>query len=166
MFSKLTMLRAAGAIRRYHTLRTHRTQTVADHSHGVAMLVLAVYPEAHAELIKAALTHDLPEIVTGDIPATAKWRHPELGKIENEISAKFRSEYGIQYVLSETEHSILKWCDMMELVLWCLEDVQLGNSYAAEVVERGLAYLRGLEHPTHRAVLLLKSVEEAWKELQ
>lgn len=166
MLKNMSRLREAAAIRRYHTLRTHRVQTVADHSHGVAMIILAIYPEAQAELLKAALTHDLPEIVTGDIPATAKWAHPELGRIENEISAKFRSENGIQCILSSTETDILKWADMMELVLWCIEDVQMGNAYAAEVVERGLAFLRGKDIPTHRAGILLTMAEDTWKELQ
>ena len=36
---------------------------------------------------------------------------------------------------------MLKWCDYMELVLWCLEEVQAGNMYASQPAGRALHWM-------------------------
>ena len=58
----LETFRAAGAVKRYHIVRTLRQQSVAEHSWNVALLVYMIYPQASPKLIKAALTHDVAEI--------------------------------------------------------------------------------------------------------
>lgn len=66
--------------------------------------------------------------------------------------------------LTAFEENVLKWCDLMELVLWCLEDIRLGNLYAAGPCGRGLAWLHASDEVTTRsnccptALPLLKEV--------
>jgi len=166
MLDRISKLRDGGAVVRYHTLRTNRKQSVAEHSHGVAMLVLHVYPEAEVGVLKAALYHDLSEVVTGDIPATSKWLSPVLAHEENLLADVFRDKYGLRLDLTAFEKHLLKWCDMMELVLWTMEEYAMGNQFAGEVCQRGLTFLGQKDPPTREAKELLAEVIHAFKVMQ
>ena len=61
MRKKLEFILAGTEVTRYHTVRTLVQETVGHHSHGVAMLCLFLAPDASANLLKAALVHDLAE---------------------------------------------------------------------------------------------------------
>lgn len=156
--TKLKRLREGGAVTRFHTVRTIRQQTVADHSHGVALLVTIVAPEASAELIKAALWHDLSECHTGDTPATAKWASPSLREELHKMGSAFDESHGIRAALSVEEYATLKWCDMMDLVLWCMEEVHMGNRNAIKIANNGLRWLGGVVPPSEEAKALLRDV--------
>jgi 5'-deoxynucleotidase YfbR-like HD superfamily hydrolase len=158
MHAKLKRLREGGSVTRFHTVRTIRQQTVADHSHGVALLVTVVAPHASAELLKAALWHDLSECHTGDTPATAKWTSPALRDELHKMGSGFDEAHGIRATLSIEERQILKWCDMMDLVMWCMEEVHMGNRNAFKIANNGLRWLAGVEPPTEQAKSLLREV--------
>lgn len=136
-------LRTAGAVKRMHTIRM-RGQTLAEHSWGVIMLILAVDPLASGSLLAAAAVHDLPEFRTGDTPATAKWDYPELEQILRSIEQKWYAEYDLDYLnnLSEEERKLLKWADRAELAWQCLEELKSGNSYALEVLHNILGAIK------------------------
>lgn len=136
------LYRDAGAVKRYHTKRTLRTQTVAEHTHGVLMLLLQICPTASMELVKAVMFHDLPELETGDIPAPAKVAYPELRNILAQI--EMETPYlGVTFELTREQWRILKWCDVMELVLWCLEELRMGNTYIKEILATAIPWLYG-----------------------
>ena len=86
--------RDAGDVTRFHTLRTIRQQSVAHHSWGVATLLLHVWPEAPASVLRAALWHDVAEIETGDMPAPIKWANPELKKELGDVRDAFKALIG------------------------------------------------------------------------
>jgi 5'-deoxynucleotidase YfbR-like HD superfamily hydrolase len=151
----MRLLRAGGCVQRYHTARTLRVQTVADHSWGVAALVAKVYPAAGPTLFRAALFHDVSETFTGDIPATAKWKHPELRAAENAASTHYNTMLGIEHELSGFEYSILKWCDMMELLLWCAEEARMGNTFIVDILRNATEYILTIAPPTDGASKLL-----------
>lgn len=155
---KTQTLRDAGAVVRYHTARMTRQQTVAEHSYGVAMLVKEVEPGDHLLLI-AALHHDLSEAATGDIPAPAKWDNPELSKVLTAIEAKYDTRYGTAVQLSDHQAHVLRWCDTMELVLWCREEWRMGNKYAETIMLRGLDHIsHTLGHPNEAAAIFFYDV--------
>ena len=79
MKNTLEFIATGAEVTRYHTVFTINKETVGHHSHGVAMMVLMIKPDASASLLKAALCHDLSEQVVGDIPSPAKRRF-DLGK--------------------------------------------------------------------------------------
>lgn len=139
---RVQALRDAASVLRYHTARTLRSQTLACHSHGVAVLVIHVLPTASRELIQAALFHDLAEKLTGDLPAPVKRACPELNIAVSVLEQRFATEHGIDITLTSHEQSVLKWCDTMELVLWCREEMEMGNRYAYDIFNRGISYLR------------------------
>ena len=70
----------AGTVTRWHSVNCHRYPSIAEHSALVALyareIAARVHPELSAEqqvlLYELALTHDLSEIVTGDMPSPIK----------------------------------------------------------------------------------------------
>jgi len=144
-----TLYRDAGAVKRYHVKRTHRTQTIAEHTFGMLMLVKQV-TEGHGDyglqsrstIYEAILHHDLPELMTGDIPAPIKRAHPELGPLIDSIERDLYPLYQeFRLDLTQEEAALLKWADRMELVLWCLEEFRMGNTYMKPTVARGLGWI-------------------------
>jgi 5'-deoxynucleotidase YfbR-like HD superfamily hydrolase len=132
---------AAGAdVTRYHTVFTLKQETVGHHSHGVAMMVLMMKPDASASLLKAALYHDLAEQVVGDIPSPAKRRF-DLGKRLDELEHSVIEEAGIeQPKLSEEDVRTLKLADIAQGALFCAREVQLGNVRLIPVYKRYISY--------------------------
>lgn len=134
------LYRDAGQVKRYHTKRTHRMQTIADHTFGMLMLVKQVDAHCSKGLYNAILHHDLPELFTGDVPGPIKRAHPDLGPLMDSIEEGLAPLY-IETSLVPEEEALLKWADRMELVLWCLEEVKMGNRGCAETVAKGLGWI-------------------------
>lgn len=139
VFIDLLVLRDAAATTRYHTKRTIRHQNLAAHSFGVMQLLHHVWPECRKELLLAGMFHDLPEYVTGDVPAPVKRNCPQLATVLEEVekgTAPLYQDFG----LSVAEEMVLRWADTMELCLWCHEEVTMGNGYCIETMKRGLGW--------------------------
>ena len=70
----------AGTVTRWHSVNCHSYPSIAEHSALVALyareIAARVHPDLSAEqqvtLYELALTHDLSEIVTGDMPSPIK----------------------------------------------------------------------------------------------
>lgn len=145
------LYRDAGAVTRYHAKRTHRSQTVAEHTFGILMLLKQVMnptwpPHGLWRIYEAALHHDLPELFTGDVPAPIKRAHPDLGPLMESIEEGLAPLYQ-DFGLSEEEAALLKWADRMELVLWCLEEYRMGNTYMGDTVRRGMGWIIAARTP-------------------
>ena len=156
-----TLYRDAGAVKRYHVKRTHRSQSIAEHTFGMLMLIKQINPMCTKNVMNAVLHHDLPELFTGDIPAPIKRVHPELGplmdSIEEDLAPLFQD-----FLITVPEAILLKWADRMELVLWCLEEVRLGNSYCRPTVARGLGWILMAKMPDNAQELTAEVVADAW----
>lgn len=138
-------IRAGGNVRRYHTRHTIGHQTVAEHSWGVAAIICEIVPNPSAELLKAAIYHDVAEFETGDIPAQAK---RALRSVDPNALAAFETmennvekELGIAPDLTEDESIALKTADLLELLHYCLDQRRLGNVTLHDVWCRGCTYL-------------------------
>lgn len=159
------LYRDAGAVKRYHVKRTHRTQTVAEHTFGMLMLLKQVmnptFP-SHGlwRIYEAVMHHDLPELMTGDIPAPIKRAHPELGPLMDEIESDMHPLYQ-EYGLSAEEGALLKWADRAELVLWCLEEYRMGNTYVKPTIARGLGWILAARVPACAVQLTEELVADA-----
>src|SRR6185312_90882 len=87
-------LYAAGQVSRWHTKgHTCRPQDVAQHSHGVALLISILHPNPSAKLLIAALHHDLPEVATGDTPRYVKAGNPQLKMILDQEEVRMALHY-------------------------------------------------------------------------
>lgn len=156
MLSQLEMVLKGGRVLRYHTKTLTRPETVAEHHHVVAWLATFYWQFKYgalprAELLVLCLGHDLPEHVTGDIPAPAKRRVPgmreELEKYEEELMV----QAGMPRVVCTAEEAeVLHFCDSFSGWVKCLYERAMGNLTLAVTEQRYLEYtyelLRGAEH--------------------
>ena len=148
--------RMAGRIRRLHIKPMNGDeQNIAAHSWGVAMILLDLFPAVSRSCLIYALRHDVPEIVTGDVPANVKWQHPGLQDtlewIEegflNKMSWPTESEkHGVPYLAgSEDWHNerlYIKIADRVELLFYCLEQIYMGNLLLMDVFKNARDKLR------------------------
>jgi 5'-deoxynucleotidase YfbR-like HD superfamily hydrolase len=147
----------AGVTKRFHTKRTIHTQNVAEHSWGVAMILIEICKPS-AMLLHVALTHDLAESVTGDTPATAKWASRELRDSLARLEDSFNKRMGIDYGLLPEEQECIKWADMLELIMYCQAEVDMGNTKMESIVRAGIAYLDARIPPTTTASAFLEKL--------
>ena len=111
----------AGRVARYHAAPTVAPQSVGLHSYGVAVLCLHLCGGcASAELLQAALLHDAPEIVTGDVPYTTKRNSPT---IKHELEELEEQVYNYDVLpfpkLTQAEVATLKLADTLDGLIWC-----------------------------------------------
>jgi 5'-deoxynucleotidase YfbR-like HD superfamily hydrolase len=138
----------AGAVRRYHTQRTSVDQTVADHTWGVIVVLMWLYfPNLPpVKLFQLAALHDVPEVITGDVPAPAKWRSAAL----TEALTLLEKEIGLEFGLTLDDYGndpVLMFADNAELVMHCIAEMRMGNKNFLPMHARGLARLREITLP-------------------
>ncbi len=149
--SRLDFIRNGMMVKRYHTVRTVASDTVAQHSHGVAMLCwLLTEGKASAELLMAALTHDLSETNTGDIPSPTK-RALGMSELDDENTLR---RHGLYTSLTESEARTLSLADKMEGLLFCLEEIHMGNRHVEPVADKYQEYIEEMRplHSTEQTV--------------
>lgn len=138
-------VREAFHVRRYHTvLHVNKEETVAHHTCNVIAILFELYDDAPPlDLIKLALHHDVPELVTGDIPATAKWEFPKFAEQAVLVEEEIKKEAGLfDPKLEEIDQVLFKFADMFDLCLKCVEEMATGNLLFARVLANGLSFLR------------------------
>jgi Predicted hydrolases of HD superfamily len=121
------LARNGGGVRRYHTHRVVCEDTVASHSWGVAVLVDMLYGgSAPAQVLRAALYHDVAEHVFGDIPSPAKrlFNNEELRQREDQLMR----DNGMFTILTDWERFVMKLADMLDGLTYCVEERERGNT--------------------------------------
>jgi len=151
-----------GTIKRYHTLETIGEQSVGAHSWGVAMILQYLDKSVSKEAILKALTHDIAELYTGDIPAPVKWDNPDLVKSLKSIERAYEKKLGIDYsnVLGKKEAILFKQADMFELLFFCMRQRKMGNTNMNTVFSNGVEYLANQSLNKRGSNLLGKLIEE------
>lgn len=160
MKTTLDFITLGAEVRRYHTLTTLREETVGHHSHGVALLcVLLTDGLASAELLMAALLHDLAEQTLGDIPSPAK-RQLGFGRDLARLEDRLISEStGLTPLLDDGERRTLKLADIAQGALFCAREMELGNARMRVVFDRYMLYAE--EHnPVNRERELFDVIKE------
>ena len=167
-YKRLRLLRNAARVLRCHNARSLHQQTVGEHTFGVLALLATVYPQARAAVWQAALYHDVPESVTGDVPAPTKWRFPLLEEALKEAESGIRQEYALDILLSDHEKRVLKFCDYMELALFAIEECDSGNAHMASMARNALQGIerRGLIDVTESALALYDLVKTTMEQKQ
>lgn len=123
-----------GETRRFHCYRPLMEDTVGHHSYNVACIIMFLWEDASARLLRAALKHDMAEHIVGDMPAPAKRSLPDYP------DSTFREEFGfmedrmmaragiIVEHLSPEEQWCLKLADSMDGLRFCMHERALGNN--------------------------------------
>lgn len=101
------------------------------------LLLDVLYPEASPGLIRATLYHDLIEGWTGDLPGSVGVVDPELRKVYDEAGELLSEEFGWPHSgeLLEDEQRWLSAVDRLELLIWCHEQLHLGNCHVSPILD-------------------------------
>lgn len=126
-------LMQAGRVVRFHTLPGGINQTTAEHSGRVAMLVyLLTGGQCRAQVLWYALVHDLPEAVTGDIPAPAKWASVLLRDSLDELESRVAQAWQLNGLgLTQEEYEVVGLADAIDGMLTCIQERRRGNHEVA-----------------------------------
>lgn len=150
-------------INRWALMRNTAYETLSQHSHEVATLshALAVignrrlgksYDAARAALL--GLYHDVPEIITGDMPTPVKYHSRELrqafAKVEDEASerllallpADVREDFTPLFFHEDADEALwklVKCADKLSALIKCIEERKAGNTEFSEA-ERAARY--------------------------
>jgi len=107
-------------IKRWHMVDTSRQQTLAEHSCNVALLAVSIavtaphmYFGEAASVIGPALTHDLGEAFTGDIPTPTKRADPKIREIIDKMEFKHTPKE-FMYVCDQKVAWLIKLCDLAD----------------------------------------------------
>lgn len=144
----------AGAVRRFHTVADYSgggLQSVAEHSWGVALIFAELYREVvgggtvPADVLMHCLTHDVGESVTGDIPATTKWRFDKLADAVEDAERIALEDMGVlfQRRITTLEESVFKWADGLECYAYAQRRALAGSPEYRKVAQRLLIAFEG-----------------------
>lgn len=165
-FDQLNAALQSGHVMRFHTRRTLHPQNVAAHSANVALIAYALSGgRPSTELLLAALTHDMEERWTGDVPAPVKWASPALDAELDRLGAQWRQEHtGLEtFPLTEEERRVLKAADYIDGAMFCYYEMQSGSRVLRATLERYIGALNGLRHVSP---LIADIIYELSKELE
>jgi 5'-deoxynucleotidase YfbR-like HD superfamily hydrolase len=135
-----------------------KEDTVAQHSFGVAWFCyLLSNGLPSANLLMAALSHDLAEQDTGDIPAPAKRAlgiKQQFDTYEDTImgNAGFH-----KFALTPGEVRTVKMADCMDGAMRCIMELKMGNHFMYPVLSRFVNYIEELS-PTPQEKILLDEI--------
>jgi len=140
----------SGHVTRWHSVRTLRDQTLAEHHYMVTMLVNKLVKEILIEpiddserllLIEYALWHDTPELLMGDLASPLKRQIEEISGKNNPIDqiedkiAPWLSALSDKIKEKPELYIIFKLADIMDAIMFINQE---GIGHHAESVEANL----------------------------
>lgn len=151
LVERLMFCYSAGQTRRWHT-RDHmiRDETIAAHSWNVTMWIMLLHPEPGKNLIMAALVHDLPEHITGDLPRWAK-ENLKLNIALQEMESKIYAQYDLNCDIDENERKWLKAVDLFDAWMFIRQNILAGNRLALDAYHRSTAAMDAMDLPSELA---------------
>ena len=109
-------------VHRWHASRSHALRNSGDdtdaHAARCCRLLLALKPDASANLIAATLHHDVAERVTGDTPMGAK-QDATLRDTLVRLEIRETMRLGLIEPRDKTEYEWIKLVDRLDAYLWC-----------------------------------------------
>ena len=160
-------------ITRWALMRSARPETLSEHTADTAILAhtlcligqhcLSEGGEARPDVVAtAALYHDAPEILTGDMPTPVKYKNDALRTaykaVENEgaramaslLPAELRgivAGYLTGTVLNDKERQLLKAADRLSALIKCMEESEGGSREFEAARTQQLAALHAMNCP-------------------
>lgn len=149
-YSFFAMLSRMKNIRRWALMRNTRSENICEHSHEVAVVAHALALMTNRNYggqvdvnrcVLLAVYHDVPEILTGDMPTPVKYYNPAIREAYRQVEQSacekllemlpedMQDEYG-RLLMSEDESpewQIVKAADKISALIKCIEEVAQGN---------------------------------------
>lgn len=130
--NRLRILYNAGRVKRFHTNSTLAYHSISTHVYGTICLAVelcAIAGESPTDVILALLYHDAAESMTGDTPAPIKRDVPALKNALGAAEDVFDVKVGTGVELTEWEIQVVKMCDVLDGMMTCVYERQLGNRH-------------------------------------
>jgi len=99
----------------------------------MAVLLYALHPKPSKRLLWAVLLHDVPERFTGDIPTTIKWTSSEIKVAFEKAEAMMNKDLKFNSQFQADEENWLKALDLLELYIFCMDEIASGNQHIIQV---------------------------------
>ena len=154
-------------IARWALMRNTRTESVEEHSYEAAVLshALAVigrdvfHKDLNPDAIAAAaLFHDAPEIITGDMPTPIKYYNPDIKTAYRQVEAVAQDKLlsmlppelvpAYEPLVREDDPEIrryVKAADKLSAYIKCVEEGKAGNTEFKKAAEQTMAALKGMD---------------------
>ena len=154
-------------ISRWGLMRNTRTENIAEHSLETAIITHLLCELRNrrfggsVDVSKAVLTavyHDVPEIITGDLPTPVKYYDPEIKtaykrveeaaaeKLEDSLPEDLRPAYAplLRESADPEIAALVKAADKLSALIKCIEERRSGNEDFAEAERSTLAAVRAM----------------------
>lgn len=154
-------------IARWGLMRNTRTENIAEHSLETAIITHLLCELRNrrfggsVDVSKAVLTavyHDVPEIITGDLPTPVKYYDPEIKtaykrveeaaaeKLEDSLPEDLRPAYAplLRESADPEIAALVKAADKLSALIKCIEERRSGNEDFAEAERSTLAAVRAM----------------------
>ncbi len=154
-------------IARWALMRNTRTENVEEHSYEVAVLAHALavvgqevfHKDVNPDRVAtAALFHDAPEIITGDLPTPIKYFNPAIKSAYDQVEAVAQDKLLGMLPAQLTEayaplvrvedpkvRCYIKAADKLAAWLKCLEERKAGNREFVQAEEETLHALKDMD---------------------
>lgn len=118
-------------VERMHTVAHITPYNNGSHSANAALIAIELCYINGMDcysVIKYMLMHDIAEGYTGDIPANVKVDNPELKKVLDKVEKQWE-ERNLPHMpdLHGDEVFIAKAADLIELGMYCIDEIRMGN---------------------------------------
>ena len=172
-------------IDRWALMRSARKETLSEHTLEVAMLshALAVIGNTYlgkhydaAACALAAIYHDAPEIITGDMPTPVKYNNKTLSaaykELEKETEKKLLSmlpdEMRESFIallspVSDEVRKIVKAADKLCAYLKCVEEYRNGNKEFKKALESSRKIVKELGENVPEVKWFMDNVAESYE---
>ncbi len=157
--SRFILDRSAAHIKRYHTTPMFAQESVAEHSHFVAMITRIIchalehagHPVDTLRAVDLAMIHDYEEAISGDIISTFKHSEPELTDLLQRLTDKaidqvfegLPDDLGGYYIdlwrghnAGSVEGQIVSVADKLAGLAFSHEQLRMGNEFMEPIYER------------------------------
>ena len=168
--SRFILDRSAAHIKRYHTTPMFAQESVAEHSHFVAMITRIIchvleqvgHPVDTLRAVDLALIHDYEEAISGDIISTFKHSDPELtGLLErltdraiDRVFDPLPPELGGYFIelwrghnSGSLEGQVVSVADKLAGLSFAHEQLQMGNQFMEPVYRRFVWLIGTIPYP-------------------
>lgn len=163
-------------ISRWGLMRNSRPENIAEHSLEVAIITHLLCElrnrrfGGNIDVSKAVLTavyHDVPEIITGDLPTPVKYYDPEIKsaykrvegaaveKLLSTVPDDLREDYAELFDESSDPEirAIVKAADKISALIKCIEESRSGNTDFADAERQTLESIEKMKLPEADAFL-------------
>lgn len=154
-------------IARWALMRNTRTENVEEHSYEVAVLAHALavvgqeifHKDVNPDRVAtAALFHDAPEIITGDLPTPIKYFNPAIKSAYDQVEAVAQDKLlsmlppelvaAYEPLVREADPEVrryVKAADKLAAWLKCQEELKAGNAEFKRAAGETLTALKAME---------------------